>query len=69
MIDNAAEATIYGLEVDLEAQPTDALFLRGSLGLMENEFDEWSDDTGRLHRSQAAQLAGRDGQLPRGVHG
>ena len=46
VIDNAAEATIYGLEVDLEAQPTDALFLRGSLGLMENEFDEWSDDTG-----------------------
>ena len=46
VIDNAAEATIYGLEVDLEAQPTDALFLRGSLGLMENEFDEWSDDIG-----------------------
>jgi iron complex outermembrane receptor protein len=46
VIDNAAEATIYGLEIDLEAQPTDALFLRGSLGLMENEFDEWSDDTG-----------------------
>ena len=46
VIDNAAESTIYGLEVDLEAQPTDALFLRGSLGLMENEFDEWSDDTG-----------------------
>ena len=46
VIDNAAEATIYGLEVDFEAQPTDALFLRGSLGLMENEFDEWSDDTG-----------------------
>jgi len=46
VIDNAAESTIYGLEIDLEAQPTDALFLRGSLGLMENEFDEWSDDTG-----------------------
>ena len=46
VIDNAAESTIYGLEVDLEAQPTDALFLRGSLGLMENEFDEWSDDNG-----------------------
>ena len=46
VIDNAAESTIYGLEVDLEAQPTDALFLRGSLGLMKNEFDEWSDDTG-----------------------
>ena len=46
VIDNAAEATIYGLEVDLEAQPTDALFLRGSLGMMENEFDEWSDDLG-----------------------
>jgi iron complex outermembrane receptor protein len=46
VIDNAAEATIYGLEVDFEAQPTDALFLRGSLGLMENEFDDWSDDTG-----------------------
>jgi iron complex outermembrane recepter protein len=45
-IDNAAEATIYGLEVDFEAQPTDALFLRGSLGLMENEFDEWSDALG-----------------------
>lgn len=45
-IDNAAEATIYGLEIDLEAQPTDALFLKGSLGLMDNEFDEWSDDTG-----------------------
>ena len=41
-----AEATVYGLEVDLEAQPTDALFLRGSLGLMENEFDEWSDALG-----------------------
>jgi iron complex outermembrane receptor protein len=46
VIDNAAESTIYGLEVDLEAQPTDELFLRGSLGLMENEFDEWSDVTG-----------------------
>lgn len=46
VIDNAAEATIYGLEVDLEAQPTDALVLRGSLGLMDNEFDEWSDDQG-----------------------
>ena len=46
VIDNAAEATIYGLEVDLEAQPTDAWFLRGSLGLVENEFDEWSDDSG-----------------------
>ena len=46
VIDNAAESTIYGLELDIEAQPTDALFLQGSLGLMENEFDEWSDDLG-----------------------
>ena len=46
VIENAAKATVYGLEVDLEAQPTDELFLKGSLGLMENEFDEWSDDAG-----------------------
>jgi iron complex outermembrane receptor protein len=45
-IQNAAKATIYGLEADFEAQPLDALLIRGSLGLMHNEFDDWSDDFG-----------------------
>jgi iron complex outermembrane receptor protein len=45
-IQNAAKATIYGLEVDLEARPVDEWLIHGSLGLMHNEFDEWSDDFG-----------------------
>ena len=45
-IQNAAKATIYGLEIDLEAQPLDELLIRGSLGLMHNEFDDWADDNG-----------------------
>jgi iron complex outermembrane receptor protein len=45
-IQNAAKATIYGLEVDLEAQPVDEWLIRGSLGLMHNEFNDWADDNG-----------------------
>jgi iron complex outermembrane receptor protein len=43
-IQNAAKATIYGLELDMEARPVDAWLIHGSLGLMHNEFDEWSDE-------------------------
>jgi iron complex outermembrane receptor protein len=45
-IQNAAKATIYGLELDLEARPVDEWLIHGSLGLMHNEFDEWADDNG-----------------------
>jgi iron complex outermembrane receptor protein len=45
-IQNAAKATVYGLELDLEARPVDEWLIHSSLGLMHNEFDEWSDDFG-----------------------
>jgi iron complex outermembrane receptor protein len=45
-IQNAAKATVYGLELDLETRPVDEWLIHSSLGLMHNEFDEWSDDLG-----------------------
>ena len=52
--------TICGLEVDLEARPVDEWLIHGSLGLMHNEFDDWSDDIGDYTRSQDAQRARDD---------
>ena len=43
-------------------------FLRGSLGLMENEFDEWTDDLGDHTDRKLRNSPDADGQLPRGVY-
>lgn len=43
VIDNAAEATVYGLEADLEAALTPDWGLRASLGYANNSYDEWRD--------------------------
>lgn len=40
---NAAEATIWGVESELEAAVTDRFSLRGSIGYTEGEYDEWFD--------------------------
>jgi iron complex outermembrane receptor protein len=43
VIANAARATIYGIEADLEALLTDRWTLSGSVGYAHNEFDQWRD--------------------------
>jgi iron complex outermembrane receptor protein len=43
VIANAAKATIYGLEADLEAAVTDHWTVQGSLGYAHNGYDEWHD--------------------------
>ena len=40
---NAAEGTYYGLELETNYYPTDALHLYGSLGLLKAEFDDYVD--------------------------
>lgn len=42
-ISNAAKATISGLEVELDAFVTDALHLRGALGLLDSKYDELTE--------------------------
>jgi iron complex outermembrane receptor protein len=46
VIQNAAKATVYGLEADLEAAVTTNWSLQGSLGYMHNEYNNWSDSLG-----------------------
>jgi iron complex outermembrane receptor protein len=43
IIANAAKATIYGFETDLEAAVTNHWTVQGSLGYTHNKFDEWRD--------------------------
>lgn len=48
-IDNAAEATVYGVELELIAQPVPALVLQASVALLSAEYDEFigvDPDTG-----------------------
>ena len=40
---NAAEGTYYGMELETNYYPTDALHLYGSLGLLKAKFDEYID--------------------------
>lgn len=40
---NVAESTIKGVEFDAHFQPTDAFNIRATLGLMDAEFDEFTD--------------------------
>ena len=40
---NAGRANVYGLEVELDARPFDALRLHGSLGLLRTDFKEYLD--------------------------
>jgi iron complex outermembrane receptor protein len=42
-ITNAAEATINGLEVELNAYVTDALEIRAALGLLDSKYDEFTE--------------------------
>ena len=44
-IDNAGEATIQGLEVELITRPWDTIVLRGSVGITDAEYDEFTDQT------------------------
>ncbi|MBS0364261.1 MAG: TonB-dependent receptor [Proteobacteria bacterium] len=46
LITNAARATVYGVESDLEAALTDRWTLQGSLGYLHNQYDEWHDTLG-----------------------
>ena len=46
VIQNAAKATVYGLETDLEAAVTTHWSLQGSLGYLHNEYNNWSDSLG-----------------------
>ncbi len=46
VIQNAAEATIYGLESDLQASLTEHWSLQGSLGYNHNEYNNWHDSLG-----------------------
>ncbi len=45
-IRNAAEATIYGLELELTATPTDAFNVSAGIGYQKAEFDEFPDAGG-----------------------
>jgi iron complex outermembrane receptor protein len=46
VIQNAAKATVYGLETDVEAAVTTHWSLQGSLGYLHNEYNNWSDSLG-----------------------
>ena len=46
VVQNAAKATVYGLETDLEAAVTDRWTLQGSLGYAHNEYNDWHDSLG-----------------------
>jgi iron complex outermembrane receptor protein len=54
---NAAEATITGLEVELQAQVSDALYVRANVGLLDAEYDSFAF-TGADGNS--VDLSGRD---------
>jgi len=43
---NAAKATVYGLEEDLQAAVTEHWTLQGSLGYLHNEYNDWHDSAG-----------------------
>jgi len=43
---NAAKATVYGLEEDLQAAVTEHWSLQGSLGYLHNEYNDWHDSLG-----------------------
>jgi iron complex outermembrane receptor protein len=43
---NAAKATVYGLEEDLQAAVTEHWTLQGSLGYLHNEYNDWHDSGG-----------------------
>jgi iron complex outermembrane recepter protein len=45
-IQNAAEATIYGFESDIEAAITDHWVVQGSVGYESDYYNEWHDSTG-----------------------
>ena len=42
IVQNAGAATISGLEVELQAQVSDALYIRANAGLLDAEYDEFS---------------------------
>lgn len=42
-IENAAEATVSGIEIDVTSTPVDGLFLTASITATDGEFDEWKD--------------------------
>jgi iron complex outermembrane recepter protein len=46
IVQNAAEATVYGLESDLQAAITQNWSLQGSLGYNHNEYNNWHDSLG-----------------------
>jgi iron complex outermembrane receptor protein len=46
VIQNAAKATVYGLEEDVQAAVTTHWTLQGSLGYLHNEYNNWSDSLG-----------------------
>ena len=46
VVQNAAKATVYGLESDLQAAVTEHWSLQGSLGFMHNEYNDWHDSAG-----------------------
>jgi len=54
IITNAADAEIFGIEVDGFFPITEKLFLSGSLGLID---DEYTDVTRKLNTPDAASLA------------
>jgi iron complex outermembrane receptor protein len=43
---NAATATMKGVELELQAQPTENLSLRANLGYLDSEYDEFTYDNG-----------------------
>jgi len=46
VVQNAAKATVYGLESDVEAAVTAHWSLQGSLGYAHNEYNDWHDSLG-----------------------
>ncbi len=46
VVENAASATIYGFELEVEAVPTEGLRLFGNLGLLHAEYEEFVADIG-----------------------
>ena len=42
IVQNAGAATISGLEVEIQAQVSDALYIRANAGLLDAEYDEFS---------------------------
>ncbi len=57
-IDNAATATIRGIELEIEARPTEHLSLDGNVSYLDAKFDRWPDAINNLQGNAPVDVSG-----------